>query len=72
MELTSGQAGEVLGISRQSIWNHIVAGRLPARRFGVSRRARIHAEELRTFAEQYGYPLDEATLARLAEQAAVN
>jgi hypothetical protein len=66
MELTAAQAGMVLGMSDEAIRNHITAGRLAARRHGIRGLYKIMVTDLRSFARQYNYTVDEEYLSRLA------
>ncbi|MCC6170045.1 MAG: helix-turn-helix domain-containing protein [Caldilineaceae bacterium] len=62
-ELNTPQVAGVLGLTEQSIRNHVHAGRLTARRHGVRRYYRVRVADLRAFADRYNYPLDETLLA---------
>lgn len=68
-EVESPLAGRLLGVTRQTIRAHVVAGRLPARRVGMRKHLRIQVEDLRKLAETYNYDWNEAALAELKEQA---
>lgn len=70
IELSTVQAAKLLGIAEQTVRDHIHAGRLPARRHGLRPRYKIQPDDLRRFAEQYSYLLDEARLARYLAAAA--
>lgn len=69
MEISSVEAGRALGMSDQAIRDQVDAGRLRARRHGMRRLLRIRVDDLRAFARQYNYVVDEEYLATLAEQA---
>lgn len=72
MELTTAEAGAALRMSDQSVRDHIAAGRLNARKHGIRGLLKINIEDLRSFALQFGYPLDEDYLSRLASKESVN
>lgn len=62
MELTTAQAAAALGLSVQAVRNHVLAGRLPARRHGFRQFYRISEQDLRAFAARYSYPIEEEKL----------
>jgi len=69
LEVESPLAGRLIGVSRQTIRAHVVAGRLPARRVGVRGKLRIQVADLRKFAETYNYDWNESALAEVQTQA---
>ena len=68
MELSTAEAGAAIGLSNQAIRDHIAAGRLSAREHGMKRLLKIKVDDLRAFARQYGYIVDEEYLAGLASK----
>ena len=66
MELSSSEAGNALGLSSQSVRNQVNAGRLSARHRGVRRQVLIDVSDLRVFACEYNYDLDELYISGLA------
>jgi hypothetical protein len=70
-ELTTAQAGQAIGLTRQAMWNHIEAGRLRCVRRGVRGLVKIDVDDLRRFCSRYLYDLDEEYLSRLANQETV-
>jgi excisionase family DNA binding protein len=63
MEFTTAQAAAALGLSEQTVRNHVLAGRLQARRHGFRALYRISEAQLRDFAHKYNYPVDETLVA---------
>lgn len=63
-EVTGPQAAEILGISISTVHRKVDAGVLPARQQGTGERQFIFIEskDLRTFAEAYGYRIDDSLL----------
>lgn len=68
MELSTSEAGAAIGMSDQAIRDHIDAGRLPARRHGMKGLYKVKVDDLRAFARQYNYIVDEEYLAGLASR----
>ena len=62
MELTTRQAAKVLGVADMTIRNWVTRGALSARRVGLRRYVRIRVDDLRAFAAQSGYEIDEDKL----------
>ena len=62
-EVTASQAAEILSISYVTIHRRVDDGTLRARRQGLNRMIMIDIEDLRSFANQYGYRFDEAKAA---------
>lgn len=58
-EVSAPQAAEILNTSHPTIFRRVDDGSLPARREGVKREIWIDVNELRRFAEQYGYRFNE-------------
>lgn len=67
MELSAEQAARIIGVSRPTIHVYVKRGLLPARRQGLRRAVRINIDDLRFFAEGYGYNIDEEIVRRLAD-----
>jgi hypothetical protein len=61
-EVTGPQAAKILSVSLQTVHRRIDEGSLSARQEGTGQRRRpfIEIDELRRFAEKYGYRLNEA------------
>lgn len=70
MEISTVQAGAALGLTDETIRNHIAAGRLPARKHGFRGLLKVRVDDLREFARLYNYVVDEEYLAALAKQSA--
>jgi hypothetical protein len=64
IELDCPQVAKVLGLCEQTVRNHALAGRLPARRHGLRGFYRVTVPDVRRFAETYHYVLDEEQLQR--------
>lgn len=67
-DVTSTQAAEIIGVSHMTIHRRVDDGRLPGRRQGLDRQIRVDLDDLREFAQEYGYRFDE----NLARQYAVD
>lgn len=59
-EVTAPQAAEIVGIDHSTLFKHVQAGIVPARRVGLKRDIRIDVEDLRTYAGKLGYRFNEA------------
>lgn len=68
MEITTAEAGAALGISRETIRLHVAEGRLPARKQGIRGILKIQVDDLREFARQFGYVVNDQYLTRLASK----
>lgn len=66
-EVSSTDAGRIIGVSRKTICAYVDTGVLTARRIGLRKVIRIDIEELRRVAEKYQYRFDENLAAELAE-----
>lgn len=66
-EVTAAQASEILDISHPTLFRRVDEGTLPARRVGIGKLIRIDVQDLRTFAQEYQYRIDEELLSRYAE-----
>lgn len=66
-EVTAPQAEQILSVSHATLYRHIDAGRLPARREGLRRLVKIEVADLRAFAGQYGYRFDESLAKKYAK-----
>jgi excisionase family DNA binding protein len=62
--VTASQAAEILSTSHMTIHRRVDDGLLPARREGLARIVRIEIEDLRRFAQQYGYAFSEEVAAQ--------
>lgn len=58
-EVTSTQAAAIIGTSHMTIHRRVDDGLLPARRQGLDRQIRVDLDDLRRFAQAYGYRFDE-------------
>ena len=58
-DVTSTQAAEIIGTSHMTIHRRVDDGKLPGRRQGLDRQIRVDLDDLRRFAEQFGYRFDE-------------
>lgn len=65
MELSCPQAAVVLDVASNTIRNYIDRGLLDARFVGIKRIIRIDVHELRRFAEEYGFIVDEEKLEKI-------
>ena len=59
-EVTAPQAAEIVGIDHSTLFKHVRAEVLPARRVGLRRDIRIETDDLRKYAAKLGYRFDEA------------
>ncbi len=66
-EVTTTQAAEILAANKRTIKRRVDDGLLPARKQGLRGIAYIELEDLRTFAERYGYRYNDALAKQLAE-----
>lgn len=66
-EISTIEAGQIIGLSRQSIYVHIKSGRLKAKQVGPRRVSRIEVDELRRLAEKYNYRFDEELATKFAK-----
>lgn len=62
MELTSPQVAKILGVTQVTVRSWVDRGALKGKRVGLRRYVRIRVDDLREFAAQYGYVLDEDKL----------
>jgi hypothetical protein len=67
VEVTAPQAAEILDISHVTIFRRVEDGSLPARREGLRGLIMIDVEELRRFAAQYGYRVNDAKVTQYAK-----
>lgn len=65
--ISSAKAAALIGVTPESIRNHIEAGRLPADRVGVRDVYRIEPAALMALAERYNYPINEELLRELEQ-----
>lgn len=66
-EVSSTEAAQILGVSRQTIIRYIDRQLIPARKQGLRGISRIELEDLQRFAEEYQYRYDEKLARRLAK-----
>ena len=68
-EVTAPQAAEVLSVSLNTVHRKVDSGALKAREQGTGERkfVFIDIEDLRNFAEQFGYRFDEAKAKEYAQ-----
>lgn len=61
-EVTAPQAAEIIGKSLMTIHRKVEEGSLPARQEGTGQKKYVYIalDDLRSFAEKYGYRLDES------------
>lgn len=69
IDLTSPQAAKVIGTNRVAIYRAAESGLLKARRQGVRGMIRIDVNDLRTFAQTYGYKFNEDLAKTYTEEA---
>lgn len=67
-EVSSVQAGQIIGVTDETIRNYVERDLLPARRQGIRRTIFIELEELRRFAVQYEFRFDQALAEQVARQ----
>lgn len=58
-EVTSIEAGQIIGVSGESIRNYVDRDLLPAQRRGVRRKIFIELEDLKRFATEYNFRFDQ-------------
>lgn len=58
-EVSAKNAAGIIGTSSKNIWEKVHDGKLKARRQGERRLIFIEVEELRRFAQEYGYRFNE-------------
>ena len=65
-EVTAPQAAEIIGKTPMTIYRKVEDGLLPARQEGTGQKKYLYIEvdDLRAFAAQYGYRLDESLAAQ--------
>ena len=63
-DVTAAQAGQIVGVTDDTIRNYVERGLLPARRQGIKRIVFIELSDLQKFAAQYDFRFDQV----LAEQ----
>ena len=68
MELSTTEAAHALRLSDEWIRQSIAAGNLHARRIGIRGIFRIQLADLRKFAAQYNYHVDETYIQTLANR----
>jgi excisionase family DNA binding protein len=68
MELSCPQAADVLGVAENTIRNYIDRGILKARFVGIRRLIRIDVSDLRRFAAEYGYIVNEEKVSKFLSE----
>lgn len=68
-EVTAAQAADIIGKSVMTIHRKVDEGALPARLEGTTDRKFIYiaVDDLRSFAQKYGYRLDESLATQYAK-----
>lgn len=66
-EVTAPQAADIVNVARMTIYRHVTAGVLPARRVGLSRDIMVDIDDLRRYADKLGYRFDEALATQYAK-----
>ena len=66
-EVSSHDAGMIIGVNSETIRRYVDRGILPARRVGLRGKLRIDIEELRKVAVTYQYRFDDKLAAQLAK-----
>lgn len=66
LELSSSEAGQILNVSTRTINRYVKREMLTARLQGMKRVARISIDDLRTFAESYGFVVNEVVVEEIA------
>lgn len=66
-EVSAPQAAEIINTSHPTIFRRVDDGTLAARREGMKREIWIDVDELRRFAQEYGYRFDEKLAKRYAK-----
>lgn len=68
-EVTAPQAAEIIGKSLMTVHRKVDDGSLPARQEGTGQKKYVYIalDDLRAFAAQYGYRLDESLAAQYAK-----
>lgn len=68
-EVTAPQAAEIIGKSLMTIHRKVEEGSLPARQEGTGQKKYIYItlDDLRSFADKYGYRLDESLAVQYAK-----
>ena len=66
-ELSSNDAAQVIGTTSETIRRYIDREILPARQFGLRGIIRIDVDDLKKFANEYGFRFDDQMAAQLAE-----
>lgn len=65
-EVSSNDAGRIIGVNSETIRRYVDRGILPARRVGLRGALRIEIEDLRKVAREYQYRFDEELAQQLA------
>lgn len=66
-EVSARAAAQIIKSNHVTVRDHVLAGRLPARREGVRGMIRIEVKDLQEFANEYQYRFDEKLAAKLAK-----
>ncbi len=67
-EVTSVEAGEIIGVSGETIRQYVDRGLLKARRQGMKRKIYIDVADLAAFAREYDFRFDQARAEQIARQ----
>ena len=67
-EVTSVEAGEILGISDDAVRSYVDRDLLPARRQGLRRKIYIGLDDLQKFAIEYHFRFDQAKAEKITRQ----
>lgn len=67
-EVTSVEAGEILGISDDAVRSYVERDLLPARRQGLRRKIFISLDDLQKFADEYNFRFDQQKAEKIARQ----
>lgn len=67
-EVTSVEAGEILGISDDAVRSYVERDLLPARRQGLRRKIFISLDDLQKFADEYNFRFDRQKAEKITRQ----
>lgn len=65
--VTASQAAEILSTSHMTIHRRVDDGLLPARREGLARIIKVDLDDLKRFAQEYGYSYNEEVAAQFTK-----
>lgn len=66
-EVSSREAGDIIGVNSETIRRYVDRGILPARRVGLRGNLRIEIDDLRKVAAEYQFRFDEKLASQLAK-----